>query len=58
MRLHATSQGALLNLWHLLPGYSDMSTFFDDIRSVRPTNLMLIPRISNMCAPAKHVSGY
>ena len=27
-----------------------MSTFFDDLKSVRPTNLMLIPRISNMCA--------
>ena len=33
-----------------LMGCSDMSTFFDDISSVRPTVLMLIPRISNMCA--------
>ena len=27
---------------------SDMSTFFDDIKTVRPTSLMLIPRIANM----------
>ena len=27
---------------------SDMSTFFEDVKAVRPTALMLIPRIANM----------
>jgi len=27
---------------------SDMSTFFDDLKTVRPTSMALIPRIANM----------
>lgn len=27
---------------------SDMSTFFDDVKAVRPTAMMLIPRLANM----------
>lgn len=27
---------------------SDMSTFFDDVKTVRPTAMMLIPRLANM----------
>ena len=27
---------------------SDMSTFFEDVKTVRPTAMMIIPRIANM----------